>query len=284
MSTNGVTLHEYGATNFQYQAQLYNIAAGPDAALWFTEYTYGRISRITTAGAITEITIPNGFSNCQPYDIIAGPDGAMWFSELNSNRIGRLTVTSNYSDFILPTYNQNPNIFYSQQPFGLTVGGDSNIWFTEYSGGNVSRLITSGANYGAIAEFPTPTAGSYPTGIASGPDRNIWFGEYANDAVGTFVLPTLAITLSSNSQFVLTWPANATDYTLQGNSNLISTNWVNLTSPASRHRQQSFRLYQYLHQSQFLPAFPNHDSLTLPGVLPLRLTRRCLQLDSFPCC
>ena len=32
----------------------YGIAAGPDGALWFTQYNGNRIGRITTAGAITE--------------------------------------------------------------------------------------------------------------------------------------------------------------------------------------------------------------------------------------
>ena len=36
----------------------YGIAAGPDGALWFTEWSANRIGRITTAGAVTEYPVP----------------------------------------------------------------------------------------------------------------------------------------------------------------------------------------------------------------------------------
>ena len=49
--------------------------------------------------------------------------------------------------------------------------------------------------------------------------------------MGQFLVPTLTIALSTNSQFVLSWPVAATDYVLQGNTNLSGTNWINLTSP-----------------------------------------------------
>jgi streptogramin lyase len=148
----------------------------------------------------------------------------LWFTEYNNNSIGRLTTTSNYSVYPLPSTGP-PADNYSQDPYYLTVGGDGNIWFTEWAGGNVSRLIPSS---GVITEFLDPYGS--PSCIATGPDKNIWFGDYSNNSLNEFLLPTLGITLS-NSQFVLTWPAGATDYTLQGNTNLTGTNWVNLTSP-----------------------------------------------------
>lgn len=229
MNTNGVLLHEYGAGIIQTNALLRNIAAGPDGALWFTEPTYGIIGHITTNGVITQIQL--NFTNCQPLGIIAGPDGAMWFSEFNSNRIGRMDTNFNYSDLSLPTTNSYPY----QEPYNLVVGGDGNIWFTEFRGGNIGRINPGpGGTFtnGFITEFPTPSQPSYPTCIASGPDKNIWFGEYNANAVGTFVQPTLTITLSTNSEYILAWPALASDFILQGNSNLLSTNWVDLTSPA----------------------------------------------------
>jgi streptogramin lyase len=233
MNTNGQTLHEYGgfmrATN-----QLRQIAAGPDGYLWFCEYTYGTIGRMSTSGALTEI--PLGltnilgtnywYSNSQPLDIVAGPDGAMWFTETSSNRIGRLTVNSNYSDYVLPTISGSSYYNYSQVPYYITVGGDGNLWFTEYISGNVSRITTNGF----ITEFPTPE-GSYLTGIASGRDKNIWFYEYSVSYIAEFLLPTLTSSINSNGQLVLTWPVTATDYVLQGNTNLATTNWTNVTSP-----------------------------------------------------
>jgi virginiamycin B lyase len=225
MGTNGQLLHEYGAGVIQTNAQLFNITTGPDSNLWFTEVTYGTIGQITTNGVITQF--PLIYSNCEPVDIITGPDGAMWFTEFNSNRIGRLTTTGVYSDYVIPTISPYADEYFSQEPYYLAIGGDGNIWFTEYLSGNVSRITPAGF----ITEFPTPDGLSYPTCIASGPDKNIWFGEYAVNAIGEFLMPTLSITLSTNSQFVLTWPATATDFILQGNTNFNSTNWINLTSP-----------------------------------------------------
>ncbi len=86
MGTNGQMLGEYGGTNLQPRAQIFNIVAGPDGALWFADSTYGKIGRITTNGQINEIALP--YPTCQPYDIIVGPDRALWFTEYNYNRIG----------------------------------------------------------------------------------------------------------------------------------------------------------------------------------------------------
>jgi streptogramin lyase len=55
-----------------------NIASGPDGNLWFTEpgggFGNGAIGKITTAGFITEYTLPN--ANSGPEDIAAGPSGS----------------------------------------------------------------------------------------------------------------------------------------------------------------------------------------------------------------
>ncbi len=270
MDTNGVLLHEYTSSYFinttTNKTQLYNIAAGPDGAMWFTDFTDRSIGRIDTAGNISIIDLP--FPLCQPMDIIAGPDGAMWFTEYNSNRIGRLTTTNayppgrypatnNYSDFLIPTLGSSGN-HYSQLPYRLTVGSDGNIWFTEFAGGNICQLNIKGANFvatnisttGFITEYFTPTGSSRPTGITTGPDQNIWFLEYANQ-VGRFLVPTLTITVNTNSQYVLTWPSAATDYILQGNTDLTTTNWINLTSPPPATISNSFVYTNTVTNAQF---------------------------------
>jgi virginiamycin B lyase len=82
-------------------AQPWGITTGPDGALWFTEASCVReqssrciignkIGRITTAGAVTEFTIPSDGSG--PHSITTGPDGALWFTEYYGNRVGRLVL------------------------------------------------------------------------------------------------------------------------------------------------------------------------------------------------
>src|SRR5262249_35699786 len=74
----------------------WDLVAGPDGATWFTERQSGKIGRITTAGAITEFTIP--IPNSSPSGITVGPDGALWFTASGSGTtppfafIGRITT------------------------------------------------------------------------------------------------------------------------------------------------------------------------------------------------
>ncbi len=55
----------------------HGIVAGPDKALWFTNYLDDSIGRITTAGQVTTYT---GTGIRGPQGIAAGPDGALWFN------------------------------------------------------------------------------------------------------------------------------------------------------------------------------------------------------------
>ena len=66
------------------------ITAGPDGALWFTNYSNNTIGRITTAGQIRLFT---GRGIDEPVGITAGPDGALWFTNYAGNSIGRITTT-----------------------------------------------------------------------------------------------------------------------------------------------------------------------------------------------
>jgi virginiamycin B lyase len=64
------------------------IAAGPDGALWFTNYS-GSIGRITTAGLVTNFAL---FGSANPQGITAGPDGALWFTVVDLGTIGRISA------------------------------------------------------------------------------------------------------------------------------------------------------------------------------------------------
>jgi streptogramin lyase len=66
----------------------FDIATGPDGALWFTKVTSKTIGRITTDGVITEYPLPS--DTTYPESITSGSDGALWFTINNAN-IGLLT-------------------------------------------------------------------------------------------------------------------------------------------------------------------------------------------------
>ena len=193
------------------------IVAGPDGNLWFTEYVFNRIGRITPNGAITEFPLLLNENDSyeaahQPYGIVAGPDGNIWFTEgLGGNAIGRISPAGVITEFPLAT----PFSF----PRGITVGPDGNLWFAEETNNVIGRIttagvitefpaqgnpleITTGANgnlwfteknanqigrmtpQGVLTQFPIPTANSTAMGIVAGPDGNVWFTENDGNRIG----------------------------------------------------------------------------------------------------
>ncbi len=125
----------------------FDIAAGPDGALWFTEVLGNRIGRISTSGQITEYNLPN--ANSDPEGIAQGPDGAMWFTEEAGNRIGRISTSGAITEFTIPTANARPT--------AITTGPDGALWFTENGSSQIGRFdphpsaSLALANGGAVA-------------------------------------------------------------------------------------------------------------------------------------
>src|SRR5438094_6547328 len=71
---------------------LYDITAGPDGNLWFTDGGVSQIGRVTPSGSFTEYPVPT--SDSGPARITTGPDGNLWFTEECGNNIGRVTLAS----------------------------------------------------------------------------------------------------------------------------------------------------------------------------------------------
>jgi streptogramin lyase len=71
----------------------YDITAGPNQDLYFTEQGGNQIGMFTPSNpsAITEIPVPT--PGAEPYQIVAGDDGNVWFSELNHPAIGVVEVS-----------------------------------------------------------------------------------------------------------------------------------------------------------------------------------------------
>src|SRR5262249_42929171 len=105
------------------------ITAGPDGALWFTEFFADKIGRISTAGRITEIQVP---PHSGPLEIIAASDGRLYFTEFSRNRIGRMTTTGALAEL---ASDMSPHA----SPSGLAFGPDGALWFTEFLGGRIGR-------------------------------------------------------------------------------------------------------------------------------------------------
>lgn len=148
------------------------IVAGPDNALWFTEFANARIGRISTKGAISEYVIPDS-SKSNPYGIALGPDNALWFTLSGTNKIGQITTKGRIKLFTIPTAKSSP--------MGIAAGPDSALWFTESRANNIGRIDPATGN---ITEYPIPTKSSCPDGITLGPDGAMWFTENCGNNIG----------------------------------------------------------------------------------------------------
>jgi len=194
-------------TEFPFPAPTDNvisIAAGPDGALWFTEYLTSEIGRITTDGAIMQYKLPFG---TEPGSIVAGPDGALWFTESRRNYAGRISTSGSITEFPLPAvaytitngpdgalWLANGNLVFRMTTSGVvteyrteignggtvTSGPDGNLWFTDHLNTAIWRMTTSGV----ISEYPLPTGFADPYGIIVGPDGALWFTESSANKIG----------------------------------------------------------------------------------------------------
>ena len=147
-------------------AEPYEITAGPDGNLWFTEIGTRKIGQITPQGVVTEFS--DGITGTGDLGGIAqGPDGNLWFTELDGNRIGRITPQGVVTEF-------SQGIAAGATPFDITAGPDGNLWFTERDGGKIGRITPQGA----VTEFSEGISEKQALwGITKGPNGNIWFAE-----------------------------------------------------------------------------------------------------------
>lgn len=103
---------------------IFDLTAGRDGNIWFSQLWQNKIGRITPAGSITEFDLP---LSPDPSGITTGPDGYIWF--IGFGMIGRIMPNGQVSYFSIPG-----------DGYGITTGPDGNIWFTDYAGQQIGRL------------------------------------------------------------------------------------------------------------------------------------------------
>jgi streptogramin lyase len=183
IAPNGTNATEYStptANSFPY-----NIVAGPDGNVWFTEATPNNIGEFVSLGGgegigESPITYPPTDGTSSAYDawgITSGPDGNLWFSEAHNPEdvsfVGNITTGGTINTF---------STGLEHTPEGITPAPDGNLWFTEPGSntiGNIQPTSTSTVNHYAI-----PTSNSDPVDITIGSDGNLWFTEGATNKIG----------------------------------------------------------------------------------------------------
>ena len=201
------------------------IAAGPDGALWFTNYGNNSIGRITTAGAVTNYT---GTGINYADGIAAGPDGALWFTNLYGN------TRSGGS----PPPARSPTTPAPAHPEAIAAGPDGALWFTNLINNSIGRITTAGVvtNY-------TGTGISAPEGIAAGPDGALWFTNWGNGSIGRIT------TAGAVTNYTGTRHQPARSRIAAGpDGALWFTNNVQQVDRADHHRRGGHQLHRHRHQ------------------------------------
>jgi pseudomonalisin len=165
------------------------LATGPDGAVWFTAVPLAaggdRIGRVTTAGEVTEFSIPgcNDSSQCFLQGIAGAPDGAVWFTDVSTQNksIDRITTAGAVTRFALPDADRG-NFLPS-----MTLGQDGALWVLEYGfAPKVGRITTSGAitEFQLAADDQPPPYFSVEPSITAGPDGALWYTETGTNRIG----------------------------------------------------------------------------------------------------
>jgi virginiamycin B lyase len=136
-------------------ASAYQITAGPDGNMWFTE-NRKMIGRVTPLGELKEFTC----DVCPATAIAGGPDGNVWFT--SPAGVSRMTPAGVITTFAVTGEDTLPDI---------TSGPDGNLWFCASTTNQIGRITPAGA----ITGFPIPTPAARPFAIAAATDGNIWF-------------------------------------------------------------------------------------------------------------
>jgi len=143
------------------RAEPFDITAGPDGSMWFTEFRADKIGRISPSGKITEYQVPT--PGAEPYQITIGPDRSVWFTEYNSASIGRVTPSGRVTQIKLP----HP----SGGGAGIASGPGAAVWVSDPVS-FVDRINPAGR----LTRTKLP-AGGFPFAIAATRTGEIFLNE-----------------------------------------------------------------------------------------------------------
>ena len=160
------------------------IVAGPDGAMWFTNWGPSAVGRISTDGDTTVVSSYRDPAISSPFGITAGPDGAVWFT---SGTIARITPDGAVSGF--QTYSS---------PLDIVAGPDGALWWADPWNG-IGRTTTSGET--------TRQWVNGATRLAFGPDGSLWFVTQWNQ-IGR-IAPDGAVTYYVDSRLNAPWSITA---------------------------------------------------------------------------
>jgi hypothetical protein len=181
-----------------------------------------------------------------------GPDGSYAYVQVSADNLRQYKFDRATGTFLLPNYAQSPSAAASGTPGGLlaltangTNAGSGIVWAAHNLVGSANQMVRPGIlraynaqnvanelwnsekipardSVGNFAKFVPPT-------VANG---KVYLATFSNrlNVYGLLPAPTITLALSTPN-VTLTWPTNTfLNYVLQAKTNLLSTNWSNLTN------------------------------------------------------
>jgi len=143
-------------------AEPFDLAAGPDGSMWFTEFRADMIGRISQSGVISQFKVPT--PGAEPYQITAGPQGSMWFTEYNTTKVGRVSRSGHVTEFQLP-----------KPTYGGTgiIGSAQGAVLVADPAGFIDKISAAGA----VTRTQVPSAPGIPFAITQLPGGTVWLSE-----------------------------------------------------------------------------------------------------------
>jgi virginiamycin B lyase len=150
----------------------YQIVAGSDGAMWFTEEAAGAVGRIDSRGHVRQIQLPS--RNAQPEGIALGPHGALFVAENEGPNQYATHVARIANDGSVREWSDS-----DYMPQGVAAGSDGRMWFTQSCGGLAVLLLP-----GNVTQRPLQGIPSQTNAIVEGPDAAMWFAEDGTATIG----------------------------------------------------------------------------------------------------
>jgi uncharacterized repeat protein (TIGR03803 family) len=201
---------------------------------------YGTVFKISTNGVLTTLHFFGHGDGVWPQaGLVLGSDG--YFYGTTEGAVGGYgTVFKISTNGVLTTLR---SIVGTQLKAELVQGSDGKFYGTTYGGGTsnagtVFQISTNGA-FTSLYSFTGGTDGAYPeAGLVQGSDGS-FYGTTQNGGTNnlgtvfrlTILPPQLTITVSG-ANVILSWPTNATGFTLEFVTNLVSPTVWNTNSTA----------------------------------------------------
>jgi virginiamycin B lyase len=167
----------------------WNIDAGSDNSLWFTERAANKIGRLivtdTANYSLIEYQIPPTDSRPEAIAVQQRtPVDRIWFGQTSPTGQNRV-IWLNLAQLPPNNFELLGPLSEPSYPKNMAIGTD--LWFTELAGNRVSRVFVSTLTNYRRETVPTP--GSQPYDLVVGPGEVIWFTELAAQQVGRLTNP-----------------------------------------------------------------------------------------------